>query len=656
LELQTLCMGCMEDKGSNTKCPSCSFSEAAAPDSPYYLQLRTILQDKYLIGRALGQGGFAITYLAWDMNLGIKLAIKEYFPLDLVYRIPGNNLVIAHSKGQDTIFVHDMDKFLSEARTLARFMDHPSIVSVTDFFQANRTAYLVMHYIEGITMRQHLTQSGERLPLETTMKIMLPVMDALQVVHEAGLLHRDVSPENIIISHTGRILLIDFGAARRSAGGRDDSVSVIMKPGYTPEEQYRSRGVQGPWTDVYAVAATIYRSLTGKLPPNSLDRLEHDTLVPPSDLGVKILSAVEAALLRGLAVSGKARYQSMAEFRSALLQQVHEQQVPPKTLFKEAPPIIEKRTEKKPDSERLPEGKGISRRDLPVAPPGQPSRRPPRSYTTLGDINLGRAPDNDLILQDETASRYHARIFSRDGRWYITDLDSTHGTYLNDRRIQDPLELIDPALIRLSDTILRFEGGKLLDQGGNLLRTLNDHISFTERWFTNEKLSPNRFIEDFIASLDKLAAGLQPGRPEAMISIGRAADNDLVIPDEMVSRYHARIFYYQDKWYLADLQSTHGTRVNDLPVIDPVQIEPYDRIELSEINLTLNGGSLYTEDGEHLYTLPQPQSFSERMIPAISSHLPNPFQDKLISARFWFIVIAATGILAIILLLILLIS
>jgi len=586
------------------------------------------------------------------MNLGIKLAIKEYFPLDLVYRIPGNNLVIAHSKGQDAIFVHDMDKFLSEARTLARFMDHPSIVSVTDFFQANRTAYLVMHYIEGITMRQHLTQSGERLPFETTMKIMLPVMDALQVVHEAGMLHRDVSPENIIISHTGRILLIDFGAARRSAGGRDDSISVIMKPGYTPEEQYRSRGVQGPWTDVYAVAATIYRSLTGELPPNSLDRLEHDTLVPPSDLRVKIVPAFEASLLKGLAVSGKARYQSMSEFRSDLLQQECKQQAPPKTLLKEVLLVNEKRTEKKTEPERLPEEKGISRRDLPETSSGQPSRRPPRSYTTLGDINLGRAPDNDLILQDETASRYHARILSREGRWYITDLDSTHGTYLNDRRLEEPLELIDPALIRLSDTVLRFEGGKLLDQGGNLLRTLSDHISFTERWFNNEKLSPNRFIEDFIASLDKLAAGLQPGRPEEMVNIGRAADNDLVIPNEMVSRYHARIFYYQGKWYLADLHSTHGTRVNDLPVFDPVQIKPYDRIELSEISLTLNGGSLYTEDGKHLYTLPQPHSFSERLLPAIGSYLPDIFDDELLSARFWLIVLMAAGILAFVLLII----
>lgn len=653
MDLQTICMGCMEDKGTAVKCPACGFSEAAAPDSPYYLQPRTLLQNKYLIGRALGQGGFAITYLAWDLNLGIKLAIKEYFPLDLVYRIPGNSLVIAHSKGQDAIFVHDMDKFLSEVRILARFMDHPNIVSVTDFFQANRTAYLVMHYIDGITLRQQLTQSGEKLPFETTMKIMLPVMDALRVVHEAGLLHRDISPENIIISHTGRILLIDFGAARHSVGGRDESVSVIMKPGYTPEEQYRSRGVQGPWTDVYAVAATIYRSLTGELPPNSLDRLESDTLVPLSGLGLRIEPAMEAALLKGLAVSAKARYQSMAEFQSALQKQDYRKQAPQKIPIKETPLEKEKSPEQKPSPEKPINEEAVSSRDLPESSPTQFSQRPQRSYTTLGDINLGRAPDNDFILQDETASRYHARIFSRDGRWYITDLDSTHGTYLNDQRLEEPLELTDPALIRLSDTVLRFEGGKLLDQGGNHLRTLNEHISFTERWFTNERMSPNRFIENFVASLDKLAAGFQSGRLEAMISIGRAADNDLVLSNDMVSRYHARIFYYQGKWYLADLHSTHGTKVNDQSVTEPVELQHDDVITLSDVSLTLESNGLHNEDGELFYPLLVPDTLSNQILTLISNNFSDLFNDQLLSARFWLILLTSFVMLLLILLLVL---
>jgi serine/threonine protein kinase len=651
LDLQTLCMGCMEDKAKAAKCPHCGFSEAATPDSPYYLPQRTVLQDKYLIGRALGQGGFAITYLAWDMNLGIKLAIKEYFPLDLVYRIPGNNMVIAHSRGQDAIFVHDMDKFLSEARILARFMDHPNIVSVTDFFQANRTAYLVMHYIEGITLRQHLTQSGEKLPFDTTMKIMMPVMDALCVVHEAGLLHRDISPENIIISQKGRILLIDFGAARRTAGGREDSVSVIMKPGYTPEEQYRSSGEQGPWTDIYAVAATIYRTITGQLPPNSLDRLECDTLLPPSQIGVKLKPNVEVAILKGLAVVGKARYQEMVEFQEALLQQapapVMSQKKKPELTLKEPEenksPIAQEAPKTNRDAERPPHSELLSHKEQ-------------KSYTTLGDINIGRAPDNDLILQDETASRYHARIFSRDGRWYITDLDSTHGSYLNNQRLEEPLELTNPARIRLSDTVLLFEDGKLLDQGGNQLRTLNEHMSFTERWFASERLTPNRFIENFIASLDKLAAGFQSEKPAAMVSIGRSTDNDLVLANGMVSRYHARFFYYGGKWYLADLHSTHGTKVNDLPVTEPVELQQSDVISLSGVSLILKGNGLHDEEGELLFTLPLPNRFSDLLLPIIISNFPDLFKDELLSARFWLVLITAAGILAIVLLLILVVS
>jgi serine/threonine protein kinase len=647
LDLQTLCMGCMEEKGSVNKCPRCGFTESSVQDSPYYLPPRTLLQDKYLIGRVLGQGGFAITYLAWDINLDIKLAIKEYFPLDLVYRIPGNNYVIAHSKGQDAIFVHDMDKFLSEARILARFMDHPNIVSVTDFFQANRTAYLVMHYIEGITLRQNLAQSGEKLPFDITMKIMLPVMDALSIVHEAGLLHRDISPENIIISQKGRILLIDFGAARRTTGGREDSVSVVMKPGYTPEEQYRSRGVQGPWTDIYAVAATIYRSITGQLPPNSLDRLENDTLVPPSQLGVRIKSAHEESLLKGLAVGAKARYQSMAEFQAALLQRdvlpIEPQKnipVKPIDLQEEEIPINLKDMKKNNlDSERL-------------SQPEIPMQKEHKSYTIIGDINIGRAPNNNIILQDQTASRYHARIFSRNGKWYITDLDSTHGTYLNELQLEEPLELTDPALIRLSDTILRFERGKLLDQGGNHLRTLNDHVSFTERWFNSEILSPNRFIDNFILSIDKLATGFKSAKPEVMISIGRSIDNDLVLNNGMVSRYHARIFNYGGKWYLADLHSTHGTKVNNKMVTEPVELKTNDVIKLSEISLLLNDNKLHDTEGEILYILPTTNKVSEQLLQIISNYFPDLFNDEMISAQFWLILIITVGILAVILLLV----
>lgn len=641
MDLQNLCMGCMEDRGNAVKCKNCGFTESTAPESPYYLQPRTVLQNKYLVGRALGQGGFAITYLAWDMNLGVKLAIKEYFPLDLVYRIPGNNMVMAHSQAQDTIFVHDMEKFLQEARDLARFMEHPNIVSVTDFFQANRTAYLVMHYIEGITLRYHLNQSGEKLSFDSAMGIMMPIMDALRVIHEAGLLHRDISPENIVISQSGRVVLIDFGAARRSAGGKDKSVSVVMKPGYTPEEQYRSKGVQGPATDIYATAATIYRSLTGQLPPNSLDRLERDNLVPPSQLGVEITPEQEKALLKALAVQANHRYKSIVDFQEALLQKKVGYSDPVKTEAKNKPAQKKKEPEKEqPKKEESP------------APPVE--KKQEKAYTSLGDINIGRAENNDLVLDDETASRYHAMIFSRLGKWYIADLDSTHGTYVNDHLIKEPVELIAPAKIQLSESILNYDGRNILNEEGLALHSLNEHVSFTERWLGGDKLSATRIIDNFLASIDNLTTRREPPQPAVVVNIGRAADNDLVLDDDMVSRYHARLFQHAGRWYLADLQSTHGTKVNEIAVEEPVQLNPSDSIHISELVLNLNGEKINSSDGEVIYTLPAPVSASGNESRDGGQALFSDFINLFSSDNGWLITLALAGILGIIIIMLVL--
>jgi len=641
LDLQNLCMGCMEDKGNAGKCKNCGFTESTTPESPYYLQPRTVLQNKYLVGRALGQGGFAITYLAWDMNLGIKLAIKEYFPLDLVYRIPGNNMVMAHSQAQDTIFVHDMEKFLQEARDLARFMEHPNIVSVTDFFQANRTAYLVMHYIEGITLRYHLSQSGEKISFNSAMGIMMPIMDAIRVIHDAGLLHRDISPENIVISQTGRVVLIDFGAARRSSGEKDQSVSVVMKPGYTPEEQYRSKGVQGPATDIYATAATIYRVITGQLPPNSLDRLEHDSLVPPSQLGVDISPEQEKALLKALSVQANNRHKSIVDFQEALLQKKIGYSDPAKTEAKKKP---------KPEK-KAPEKEEPGKKEDP-APPAE--KKQEKAFTSLGDINIGRAANNDLVLDDETASRYHAMIFSRFGKWYIADLDSSHGTYVNDQIIKEPVELVAPSKIQLSESVLHYDGKNILNEQGIVLHSLNEHVSFTERWLGGDKLSATRIIDNFLASIDNLTTRREPPQPAVVVNIGRAADNDLVLDDDMVSRYHARLFQHAGKWYLADLQSTHGTRVNEIAVEEPVQINPSDTITFSELTVRLNGERIISPDDETLYTLPAPVS--------ASGHENRSGQQKIItdiielfnSDYGWLIILALAGILGIIIIMLVL--
>ena len=310
----------MEEKGASKNCPRCGYEKGSAPESALHLSPGMVLQEKFLIGKALGQGGFGITYLAWDFNLNLKLAIKEYLPQELAYRTGGQSDVSIYKQSLADNFNYGLEKFLEEARTLARFNEHPNIVSVRDFFKANGTGYLVMNYMEGVTLKQYMESRKEPLPFEQALNIFMPVLDALKEVHAAGILHRDISPDNLLIDAQGRVILIDFGAARQAMGEKSRSLSVIMKPGYSPLEQYQSKGRQGPWTDIYAVAATMYHAVTGVMPPESMDRIDEDNLTPPSQLGINIDPDKEQALLEAMAVRAKDRYQTAEEFQAKLLE------------------------------------------------------------------------------------------------------------------------------------------------------------------------------------------------------------------------------------------------------------------------------------------------------------------------------------------------
>ncbi len=320
MDFSTLCMGCMNVKGTSATCPNCGWSETNDALSPQHLKPGTILQGKYLIGRALGQGGFGITYLGFDINLNLKLAIKEYMPQDLASRSAGATQVSVYtSAGYDEQFEYGLNKFLQEARTLAQFEGHPSIVSVRDFFRENETAYIAMSYVEGATLKDYMKESGNKLDVEQAIAIIMPVLDALAEVHAVGILHRDISPDNIFINQKGQVILIDFGAARQAVSEKGRSLSIILKPGFTPEEQYRSQGKQGPWTDIYAVGVTLYSMICGQMPPESLDRLAEDSMSPPSQLGIAISKPVEATLLKAMAVKATDRFQTVREFQNALL-------------------------------------------------------------------------------------------------------------------------------------------------------------------------------------------------------------------------------------------------------------------------------------------------------------------------------------------------
>jgi serine/threonine protein kinase len=317
MDVQDLCMGCMEESVGSGKCPRCGWLYGQEADSPLYLPPGTLLQDQFIVGRVLGHGGFGITYLAWDLNLQRRAALKEYMPSGIATRTTGSFTVSSYS-GQKDSYELGLQKFLDEARVLARFHSHPGMVAVQYFFQANGTAYLMMEYLEGVTLDAYLKAHGGMIPFKEAMNVMMPIMDALREVHKAGILHRDVSPDNIYITSAGPVKLLDFGAARFALGQHSQNFSIILKEGYAPEEQYRSKGHQGPWTDVYACAATIYRAITGKIPTPALDRAHVDELEAPSALGAQITATQHDALMKALAVDAAARYQSMEDFQAAI--------------------------------------------------------------------------------------------------------------------------------------------------------------------------------------------------------------------------------------------------------------------------------------------------------------------------------------------------
>ncbi len=272
--------------------------------------------DHYVIREVLGAGGFGITYLAEHEALGKQYAIKEYFPHTFSYR--HGKSVIATSTG-DSTYKWGLERFVTEARALARFK-HPAIVDVTSIFEANGTAYIVLGYESGVDMTQWLKSLGRPPSQEELDRLLTPLLAALEEVHRNNMMHRDISPDNLLIRDDGRPVLIDFGSARESIRGRARAMSAIVKHGYSPPEQYTSRPeLQGPWTDIYALSATLYRAIGEKLPPDATERLLRDDLQPLSRLArAAYRPGFLDAIDRGLLMKVEERPQSIVEWREAL--------------------------------------------------------------------------------------------------------------------------------------------------------------------------------------------------------------------------------------------------------------------------------------------------------------------------------------------------
>ena len=251
----------------------------------------TLVADRYEILEVIGQGGFGITYKAYDSVLDVPVAIKEYYPSGIASRYHEQSLDVQVGGSENRrLFEEGKKKFLEEARILARFSEDPNVVGVRNFFEDNQTVYIVMQYLQGESLKEYIEKNG-KISFDEAYRLLRPVMQSLGRIHAAGLIHRDISPSNLIRMRTGKVKLIDFGTAREYSTDGDKSLSIVLKPGYAPAEQYQTHGLQGPWTDVYALCASIYKLITEITPENSLNRMVNDEVRLPSECGAEISAA-----------------------------------------------------------------------------------------------------------------------------------------------------------------------------------------------------------------------------------------------------------------------------------------------------------------------------------------------------------------------------
>lgn len=387
-----LCLGCMKTNEVGEPCPYCGFEEKAhlaklGKKSALYLKLGSMLaQDQYIVGRVIGQGNFGITYIGLDTQSHRRVAIKEYMPRSLSYRSPENQQIIPFNEDNRLSYAFGLQQFLKEAGILASLKEHPGVVKVHQVFQQNGTAYMVMEYLEGRTLEIHIQHSLEAMPWEDAASLIHPVIDILKSIHEAGLIHRDICPENIFLCIDGSIKLFDFGGARQALIDQNKNLSVVLKPGYAPLENYISKGKRGPWTDIYSLNATLFRMVTGVRIPEASVRIEKDTLAQRMAEIQTIPNRVKPVMLRALAVRAEERYSDINTFRREFysaagfdvssIDDEDRSQVPAST------PAME-----------YPTGPTVSTKPpAPVSPPPQPVQRPVEAPAPAQVQRLAEAP------------------------------------------------------------------------------------------------------------------------------------------------------------------------------------------------------------------------------------------------------------------------
>ncbi len=322
MDVRKICMNCLEGTlNERGVCDKCQQAEQEIRTRSNHLPFRTILKGKYLVGKVIGEGGFAVTYLGYDLDLEIKVAIKEFCPGQMAGRERTKGLdVLPFNKDVAETFMEEQEKFINEAKRLAKFRNKNGIVSVLDYFKENNTAYIVMDYIDGVTLKQYCKMLNAPMKYDELLTLLHPVILALKEIHQNGIIHRDISADNIMITRDKKnAYLIDFGTARET---QSETPTGYSKSFYTPWEQTTQSMKQGPWTDVYAMCATIYYCTTGRHLPKIVDRLANAEIVTYDQLQISIPPHIEATLVEGLALHPDSRIRSMEELEQKLYKEV----------------------------------------------------------------------------------------------------------------------------------------------------------------------------------------------------------------------------------------------------------------------------------------------------------------------------------------------
>ncbi len=314
---EQLCMGCMNELDQNGQCQYCSYTDNI-PHLQAYLEPKTVLDNRYIIGKMLSYNGEGASYICYDMVGKCKCVCREYMPDTLCERDSSTQELIVN---KDCLAKYKtfMSEFADVNRTLSKMRNLHHIATARDMFNANNTTYVVLEYVEGVSLKKFLQSNSGFLTWEQVKKLFVPLFTTLSIIHNAGIIHRGISPENIIVTTDGELKLTGFciSSIRTSNTG----LLPEFYSGYTAPEQYSSLEWQGTWTDVYAMAAVLYRILTGTMPLDAQTRTKNDTLVEPARINPRISPHISKVIARAMAVKGEERIQTVTELVSALFEQ-----------------------------------------------------------------------------------------------------------------------------------------------------------------------------------------------------------------------------------------------------------------------------------------------------------------------------------------------